>query len=130
MIDLSAPPPRRTIEIEALLAASSLALFAATTFIVLFKLVPAANEKYAMLLLGALIGIVKDTFARYFNVTKGAAEQRETIANLSRAQADTAAVAAAAAPPPPGSATITASPDVDVSVRGPGGSPPGVGPRS
>lgn len=83
---------------EAVLAITSLWMFGATIWVVLFHLVPGENEKYAMLLLGALIGVVKDTFARYFNVTKGAVEQRETIANLARATADTANVAAATTP--------------------------------
>lgn len=97
---------RPPIEIEAFLAAASLLLFGAVTGTVLFHIVPAPNEKYAMLLLGALIGVVKDCFARYFNTTKGASEQRETIANMARATADTAAVAAATTPAP----TIPAEP--------------------
>lgn len=104
------------IEIEAFLAVASLALFAVTTGIVLFRLVPAENEKYAMLLLGALIGIVKDTFARYFNVTKGASEQRQTIADMAKVAADTAKVAAAATPAP-GTVNMVAAPDVDLTVR-------------
>lgn len=82
-------------EIEAALAMMSLLVFSAVTAAVLFETVPAANEKYAMLLLGALIGVVKDTFARYFSVTKGGQDQRQTIADMARATADTAAVAVA-----------------------------------
>lgn len=78
------------VEIEAVLAVVSLLLFGGVTWAVLFHLVPADNEKYAMLLLGALIGIVKDCFARYFNVTKGATEQRETIANMAKVAASSA----------------------------------------
>jgi hypothetical protein len=100
---------REPMEIEAFLAAASLALFAATTFVVLFSLVPAENEKYAMLLLGALIGIVKDTFARYFNVTKGASIQRDTIADMAKVVANST--------PASGTATVTAAADVDVELR-------------
>jgi hypothetical protein len=94
------PAPTPHIEIEALLAAGSLAIFGGVTGVVLFHVIPAPNEKYAMLLLGGLIGVVKDCFARYFNATKGAAEQRQTIADMARANADAAKVAAAAAPAP------------------------------
>lgn len=86
---LRVPNRDRHIEIEALLAAGSLALFGAVTGVVLFWVIPAPNEKYAMLLLGALIGVVKDCFARYFSVTKGAAEQRRTIADMAKAAAAT-----------------------------------------
>lgn len=82
------------IETEAALAVGSLALFGAALYIVMFRLIPPENEKYVMLLLGSLIGIVKDTFARYFNVTKGAAEQRKTISDLATAASATATLAA------------------------------------
>jgi hypothetical protein len=81
-------------EIEALLAVGALSIFGAALWAVIFTVVPAENEKYVMLMLGALIGTVKDTFGRYFQVTKGGAESRETIAKMAQATADTAAVAA------------------------------------
>lgn len=80
-------------ETEAILAVGSLLLFAYICFVVLGSQVPAANEKYAMLMLGALIGIVKDTFGRYFQATKGAQEQRQETAAV------TATLAAAVSPP-------------------------------
>lgn len=79
-------------ETESILATGSLILFAAVTGAVLYHHIPAENEKYAMLMLGALIGIVKDTFGRYFQATKGAQEQRKETAEVAR----TLAVAAAA----------------------------------
>lgn len=57
-------------ETEAFLAGGSFLLFAGLAVLVALKIVPAANEKYVMLMLGALIGIVKDTFGRYFQATK------------------------------------------------------------
>ncbi len=79
-------------EIEGVLAVGSLLLFAWVSWAVLFNLVPAENEKYAMLMLGALIGVVKDTFGRYFQATKGAQEQRQDAAMVTSALA-TAVVA-------------------------------------
>jgi hypothetical protein len=58
--------------------------------------VPAENEKYAMLMLGALIGIVKDTFGRYFQATKGAQEARQDQADVVKTLAAGAAVSSAA----------------------------------
>ena len=69
-------------EPEAVLAVGSFVVFAAALVIVIFKLVPAENEKYVMLMLGALIGMVKDTFARYFSSTKGAQDQRRELIDL------------------------------------------------
>lgn len=80
---------KRVVDIEGALAVGSLVIFAAALGVVLFYLVPEKNEKYVMLLLGALIGVVKDTFGRYFQATKGAQEQRQEFATLA-----TAAVAA------------------------------------
>jgi len=84
-------------EPEAVLAVGSFLLFAGIAVLVLLKIVPAENEKYAMLMLGALIGIVKDTFGRYFQATKGAQEQRREAADVARTLAETASVVATAA---------------------------------
>lgn len=73
-------------ETEAILATGSLLMFAGAMIAVFFHAVPGDNEKYVMLLLGALIGIVKDTFARYFSSTKGAAEQRKDLMGLVQSQ--------------------------------------------
>jgi hypothetical protein len=105
-------------EVEAILAIGSLALFAYVTWAVIWNTVPAENEKYAMLMLGALIGVVKDTFGRYFQATKGAQEQRKDAAKVAETAAATAAtLAAVAAGPAAGTATITTAPDVDVTIR-------------
>jgi Na+-transporting methylmalonyl-CoA/oxaloacetate decarboxylase gamma subunit len=84
-------------ETESILATGSLLLFAGVTYVVLFHKIPADNEKYAMLMLGALIGIVKDTFGRYFQATKGAQEQRKEAASVARTLAETAATVATVA---------------------------------
>lgn len=87
----------RPPEVEAVYAILSLLLFSAIAWAVLFHKVPAENEKYAMLMLGALIGLVKDASGRYFQATKGSQEQRQDNARLT----DTlAAVVATAAPAP------------------------------
>lgn len=75
-------------EPEAVLAVGSFLLFAVIAVLVLLRVVPADNEKYAMLMLGALIGIVKDTFGRYFAATKGAQEQRKEAAAVTQALAE------------------------------------------
>jgi len=72
------------LEPEAILAVGSFFVFSAVAVAVLFHKVPAENEKYAMLMLGALIGLVKDTFARYFASTKGAADQRSELIDLAK----------------------------------------------
>jgi hypothetical protein len=82
---------KRPPEIEAVLAVGSLILFAGVTWAIIWHVVPASNEKYAMLMLGALIGVVKDTFGRYFQSTKGAQEQRRQADEVTK----TLAVAAA-----------------------------------
>ena len=69
-------------EPEAVLATGSFALFATCAMVVIFADIPEANEKYVMLMLGALIGIVKDTFARYFSSTKDGASQQKDLAGL------------------------------------------------
>lgn len=84
-------------EVEAILAIGSLALFAYVSYVVLWQTIPAENEKYAMLMLGALIGVVKDTFGRYFQATKGAQEQRVESAKVAEKAAETAATLATAA---------------------------------
>ncbi len=99
------------IDVEAVLAVGSLLVFSAALWAVLFNTVPGANEKYVMLMLGALIGVVKDTFGRYFQATKGSQEQRQEFAKVAAAAADSvneiaksaplAAAAAAAAEPQP-----------------------------
>lgn len=101
-------------EIEAILAVGSLLLFAGVTWMVITNTVPAPNEKYAMLMLGALIGVVKDTFGRYFQATKGAQDQRKDAAAVAQTLA-----AAVVSSPADGTATITAAPDVDVQLREP-----------
>lgn len=104
-------------EIEAVLAIGSLALFAWGLQAVILGTVPEENEKYVMLMLGALNGTVKDTFGRYLQVTKGGVEARETIAKMAAATADTAATAAAvASQPAPGTAKVNAAADVEVEV--------------
>jgi hypothetical protein len=116
-------------EVEAILAIGSLALFAYVSYVVLWQTIPPENEKYAMLMLGALIGVVKDTFGRYFQATKGAQEQRKDAAKVAEKAAETAATlatvqAGAAEPPPaPGTATITAAADVDVALTRQGDAP-------
>lgn len=74
-------------EIEGILAVGSLLLFGFALGVVIFNEVPPTNEKYAMLMLGALIGVVKDTFGRYFQATKGAQEQRQDAAAVTSALA-------------------------------------------
>jgi hypothetical protein len=87
---------RPIFDVEAVLAIGSLMLFGGALGVILFALVPEKNEKYVMLMLGALIGVVKDTFGRYFQATKGAQEQRQDAAEVAKTLAETAAVAAAA----------------------------------
>lgn len=86
---LGAPGP------EAILAVGSLFLFGLALGWVITQQVPAENEKYVMLMLGALIGLVKDTFARYFNATKGAQEARRAADQVTQTLADAAATVAA-----------------------------------
>lgn len=107
----------RMPETEAVLALGSLALFAYVTWAVLFNTIPAENEKYAMLMLGALIGIVKDTFGRYFQATKGAQEQRAEQAKVAAALAEKVIPLVDVTNPAPGTATVTTAPDVDISLR-------------
>lgn len=78
-------PAAERPEPEAVLAVGSFLLFAVIAVAVLWHKVPAENEKYAMLMLGALIGLVKDTFGRYFAATKGAQEQRREAAQVTQA---------------------------------------------
>lgn len=75
------------LQVEAILATGSLMVFGAALFGVLNYNVPPENEKYAMLMLGALIGVVKDTFGRYFQATKGAQDQRKEAAEVTKALA-------------------------------------------
>lgn len=117
------PDQRKSIwqglfEVEAILALGSLIIFAVALGIVLFDIVPAENEKYVMLMLGALIGVVKDTFGRYFQATKGAQEQRQEAAAVAKTLADTAATVAvaAAASPAAGDGTVTLAPGESVKV--------------
>lgn len=84
-------------EVEAILAIGSLVLFSYAMWYVVNNIVPKENEKYAMLMLGALIGVVKDTFGRYFTSTKGAQEQRKEAAQVAATLATTAATVAATA---------------------------------
>src|SRR5690242_13872939 len=107
----SAPSWKRPPEIEAVLAVGSLVLFAGVTWAIIFHVVPAANEKYAMLMLGALIGVVKDTFGRYFQSTKGAQEQRRHADEVTRTLAVAAAIPSAPRPVAP-----SGTPDDPVSV--------------
>lgn len=86
---------RERPEPEAALAIGSFAAFALALGAVMFFKIADENEKYVMLMLGALIGMVKDTFARYFSSTKGAQEQRRETARV----AETLAVAAATPAP-------------------------------
>lgn len=88
---------RTLIDVEGILAIGSLLLFSAALGVVLFDVVPERNEKYAMLMLGALIGVVKDTFGRYFQATKGSQEQRKEAAQVTQKLADTAATVATTA---------------------------------
>ena len=83
-------------------------LFSAALAAVIFHRLPTENEKYAMLMLGALIGVVKDTFGRYFQATLGNQQLRKDFTELA-----TAAVGA----PAPGSVTVT--PPATVSVETP-----------
>lgn len=113
----------RPPEVEAILAVGSLLLFGLVFWAVIYVEFPPGNKEYAFLMLGALIGVVKDTFGRYFQATKGAAEQRRESAKVAERAAETAAVLAtvqaASTPQPEGTATITTAPDVDVSLRRP-----------
>ena len=79
---------QRRLEPEAALAIGSFIVFAAALGAVVWRIVPAENEKYVMLMLGALIGLVKDTFARYFSSTKGAQDQRKDAAEVAKALAE------------------------------------------
>lgn len=87
-----------TIDVEAVLAVGSILVFGAALGFVLYHSVPADNEKYVMLMLGALIGVVKDTFGRYFQATKGSQEQRQDIAALAAAATDSVNEIAKSAP--------------------------------
>lgn len=112
---------RPAFEIEGVLAIGAFLLFAAYGVMLMFVSIPPNNKDYALAILVALIAIVKDTFGRYFQATKGSQEQRKDSAEVARTLAETAAVvatAAAAAPPPPapGTANIQAAPDVEVEV--------------
>ena len=113
---------RERPEPEAALAIGSFAAFAAALGAVMFMAIPDQNEKYVMLMLGALIGLVKDTFARYFSSTKGSQEQRRETAEVAK----TLAVAAAAGPPPVASVPF---PDAGPSAPG-GGVPVATGPNT
>lgn len=93
--------PRERPEPEAALAIGSFACFALALCAVIWAKIPGENEKYVMLMLGALIGLVKDTFARYFSSTKGAQEQRRETAKV----AETLAAATAGAIPAVGDKT-------------------------
>lgn len=75
-------------EPEAILATGSFILFALVFGVLLFAVVPETNKEYIFLMLGALIGIVKDTFGRYFQATKGAQEQRKEAADVARQLAE------------------------------------------
>lgn len=88
--------PRARPEPEAALAIGSFVAFAGALGAVIFLKIPDENEKYVMLMLGALIGLVKDTFARYFSATKGAQEQRRETAKV----AETLAAAVNPTPAP------------------------------
>jgi hypothetical protein len=101
-------------ETEAVLAVGSLAIFGWALWAVLFNIIPGENEKYVMLLLGALIGVVKDTFGRYFQSTKGAQQQREDFAALAITAANSSTPPLQ--PPAPGTARVEAAPDVTVDV--------------
>jgi len=90
---------RERPEPEAALAIGSFAAFALALAAVVFLEIPDKNEKYVMLMLGALIGLVKDTFARYFSSTKGAQEQRRETAKVAETLA--ASVIAPLADPKP-----------------------------
>jgi hypothetical protein len=110
-------------EIEGLLAGGSLFLFGISLAAVILLHIPEPNEKYIMLMLGALIGLVKDTFARYFNSTKGAQEQRQAsqrVMDRLAANANTT--------PPTGTASVTPGQGVEVtSLEDP--APPAAGKR-
>ena len=82
-------------ETEAFLAVGSFGLFSALALLLIYNRIPPENEKYVLIMLGALIGIVKDTFARYFSSTKGASEQRKDLMGVIATQADTATALAA-----------------------------------
>lgn len=83
--------PELHLEPEAVLAIGSFLVFAVALAAVIWHIVPAENEKYVMLMLGALIGLVKDTFARYFSSTKGAQEQRRDAAKVAETLATSTA---------------------------------------
>lgn len=91
----SEPAKPARIDTEGYLAIGSLLLFSAIFGTLLFQVVPAANKEYVFLMLGALIGVVKDTFGRYFQATKGAQEQRKDAAAVAQTLADTVATASA-----------------------------------
>lgn len=78
-------------ETESILAVGSFVLFAFTLLGLFLQVAPAGNKEYIFLMLGALIGIVKDTFGRYFQATKGAQEQRREAADVARTLAETVA---------------------------------------
>lgn len=104
---------RERPEPEAALAIGSFVCFAGALFAVMWGKLPPDNEKYVMLMLGALIGLVKDTFARYFSSTKGAQEQRRETAKVAETLA--AAVPVVATAPQP--VVITNSPEAPVPVE-------------
>lgn len=82
---------RPILDVEAVLAIGSLVLFAAALGVVILHVLPPQNEKYAMLMLGALIGVVKDTFGRYFQATKGNQDLRKDFTDLAQAAVNTSA---------------------------------------
>lgn len=89
----------RPPEVEAVLAVGAFLLFATVTMILLFRVVPSDNKDFAYAVLIALTGLVKDTFGRYFQATKGAQDQRREAADVAKTLAETAAATVAAANP-------------------------------
>lgn len=108
---------RPIFDVEACLAIGSLIIFTGALSAVLFALVPAPNEKYVMLMLGALIGVVKDTFGRYFQATKGAQEQRLDAAVVAKTLAGAVVSPTPTPAPTPDTVTLAPGDHVDVSAE-------------
>ena len=107
------------VEVEAILAVGITLLFGYVVIRVLGPSIPAENRDIAMMILGALIVLTKDTFGRYFSATKGAQEQRRETAAVAATLAATAATVAANSATEAGGTTIKVDPPASVEISEP-----------
>lgn len=95
---------------ESVLAIMAFALFGGIIFYLLKWKIEAENKELLIFMLGVLVGLLKDTWARYYSATKGAQEQRKETAAVTQTLANTAAAVAAQAVP---ASTITTTTKVE-----------------